>query len=157
MWDCCNPVLLYVHFICDLCLYLLRAHTSIVECALLTFVTPLLPKHVSPQLCFLYYMHITLSMIYNVRFGVRDRGLGGGEGGWRGGMQGFPHLEGKTGEAKKCMFLQGGGCFQTTSILCKKPLPNPPNTEFINVVSCYTHTDQRSITNNSYCFIIAVI
>lgn len=53
-------------------------------------------------------------MIYNVRLGVGDRGLGGGEGGGGGGgggMQGFPHLEGKTSEAKKCMFLQGGGCF----------------------------------------------
>lgn len=44
-------------------------------------MTPLLPKHVSPQLYFLYYMHITLSMIYNVRLGVGDIGLGGGGGG----------------------------------------------------------------------------
>lgn len=61
-------------------------------------------------------MHITLSMIYNVRLGVGDRGLGGGEG-EGGGMQGFPHLEGKTSEAKKLK----SACFCREGDVFKQP------------------------------------
>lgn len=99
-------------------------------------------------------MHITLVIIHNVRFGVMDRGVGGRDArvSTSGGKNSkktvlsFPTVTSKQGEAEKCMFLQEGGCFLLNHAhnlnIIQKPLPNPPYSEFINVVSCNTHTDK---------------